>query len=224
MREVFQEHLKGLEQDLFTMGEMVSIAINRAVKALKERDVEEAGRIEHDDKYINDKRWEIEEKCINLIATQQPVATDLREIIAILNIITDFERMGDYAEGIAKIVRRIGDQEHVKPLIDIPRMAQLAVEMIDRTLKAYAERNDAAARQICLQDDEVDMLYYQVFRELLTIMLEDPKTISRSTYLIWAAHNIERIADRTTNICERIIFLVTGEMTEIKTGNYIKDR
>jgi len=214
MREAFQEHLADLEQDVFTMGEMVCIATNRAIKAMKERNIEEGKRIIHDDIYINQKRWEIEEKSINLIATQQPVATDLREIIAILNIITDLERMGDYAEGIAKIVVKIGDQPPVKPLIDIPRMAEIAVEMINKSLRAYAERDDKTARLICDQDDQVDELYNQVYRELLTIMIEDPRTITRATYLIWASHNLERIADRVTNICERIIFLVTGEMVE----------
>ncbi len=214
MRETFQEHLAELEQDIFTMGEMVCIATNRAVKALKEQDVEEAKKIKNDDIYINEKRWAIEEKCINLIATQQPVATDLRELIAILNIITELERMGDYAEGIAKIVINIGDQPHVKPLIDIPRMAQIAVEMINKTLRAYAERDDKTARLICKQDDEVDELYTQVYRELLSVMLEDPRKITGATYLLWTSHNLERIADRVTNICERIIFLVTGEMVE----------
>ncbi len=214
MREAFQEHLADLEQDVFTMGEMVCIATNRAIKAMKERNIEEGKRIIHDDIYINQKRWEIEEKSINLIATQQPVATDLREIIAILNIITDLERMGDYAEGIAKIVVKIGDQPPVKPLIDIPRMAEIAIEMINKALRAYAERDDKTARLICDQDDQVDELYNQVYRELLTIMIEDPRTITRATYLIWASHNLERIADRVTNICERIIFLVTGEMVE----------
>ncbi len=214
MRETFQEHLAELEQDIFTMGEMVSIAVNRAVKALRERDVGEAERIKHDDKYINEKRWEIEEKCIYLIATQQPVATDLRELIAVLNIITELERMGDYAEGIAKIVVKIGDQPPVKPLVDIPRMAEIAIEMINKALKAYTERDDKSARLICDQDDQVDELYTQVYRELLTIMIEDPRTITRATYLIWTSHNLERIADRVTNICERIIFLVTGEMVE----------
>lgn len=214
MRRVFEEHLSELEQDLFTMGEMVTIAIKRSVKALRERDVAEAKRIKSDDTYINEKRWEIEEKCINLIATQQPVAKDLRELIAVLNIITDLERMGDYAEGIAKIVIKIGDQPPVKPLIDIPRMAEIAVDMINKSLKAYAERNDASARQICTLDDDVDELYHQVIRELITIMIEDPRTITRSTYLIWVSHNLERIADRVTNICERIIFLVTGEIVE----------
>jgi phosphate transport system protein len=214
MREAFQEHLKDLEQDLFTMGEMVTLAVNRSIKALKERNLEEADRIINDDQYINKKRWEIEEKCIQLIARQQPVATDLRELIAILNIITELERMGDYAEGVAKIVVKIGDQEPVKPLIDIPRMAEIAIEMINKTLRAYAERDEKSARLICDQDDEVDALYNQVYRELLTIMIEDPRTITRATYLIWTSHNLERIADRVTNICERIIFLVTGEMVE----------
>jgi phosphate transport system protein len=214
MREAFQEHLKDLEQDLFTMGEMVTLAVNRSIKALKERDFEEAEKIISDDQYINKKRWEIEEKCIQLIARQQPVATDLRELIAILNIITELERMGDYAEGVAKIVVKIGNQEPVKPLIDIPRMAEIAIEMINKTLRAYAERDEKSARLICDQDDEVDELYNQVYRELLTIMIEDPRTITRATYLIWTSHNLERIADRVTNICERIIFLVTGEMVE----------
>ncbi len=214
MRQTFQDNLSELEQDIFTMGEMVCIATNRAVKALKEQDVEEAKRIKHDDKYINEKRWTIEEKCINLIATQQPVATDLRELIAVLNIITELERMGDYAEGIAKIAIKIGDQPHVKPLIDIPRMAEIAIDMINKTLRSYAERDDKTARLICKQDDEVDELYTQVYRELLAIMIEDPRTITMATYLLWTSHNIERIADRVTNICERIIFLVTGEIEE----------
>jgi len=214
MRETFKEKLAELEQDIFTMGEMVCIATNRAVKALKEHNVNEAKKIKDDDIYINEKRWAIEEKCINLIATQQPVATDLRELIAILNIITELERMGDYAEGIAKIVIKIGDEPHVKPLVDIPRMAEIAIEMINKTLRAYAERDDKSARLICTQDDEVDELYTQVYRELLTIMIEDPKTITMATYLLWTSHNIERIADRVTNICERIIFLVTGEIEE----------
>jgi phosphate transport system protein len=219
MREAFEGHLSDLEQDLFTMGEMVTIAVKRSIKALRERDVEEAKRIKNDDTIINQKRWDIEEKCINLIATQQPVAKDLRELIAVLNIITDLERMGDYAEGVAKIVIKLGDQPPVKPLIDIPRMAEIAVDMINKSLRAYAERNEKSARLICDMDDDVDELYHQIIRELITIMIEDPRTITRSTYLIWVSHNLERIADRVTNICERIIFLVTGEIVENVTKN-----
>lgn len=214
MRVIFQEHLDDLEQDLFTMSDMVTHAVSMSVKALKERDLDEAQRIRDNDVNINNKRWEIEETCIKLIATQQPVATDLRELIAVLNIITDLERMGDYAEGIARIVQKLGDEDPVKALIDIPRMAELSIEMIQKSLRAYSDRDDRKARSISDQDDTIDELYKQVQRELIAIMIEDPKKITRCTYLLWASHNLERIGDRVTNICERIIYLVTGEMVE----------
>lgn len=214
MRTAFQENLKQLENELYNMAEMVNVAINRSIIALKEKDVEEAKKIKNDDIHINNKRFEIEEQCIQLIATQQPVATQLRELIAVLNIITDLERMGDYAEGIAKIVIKLNGREPVKPLIDIPRMAEISADMINRSLKAYADRDVVSAREISDLDDNVDDLYHQVVRELISIMIEDPRTITRCTYLMWVAHNLERIADRVTNICERIIFLVTGELVE----------
>lgn len=214
MRSVFRKHLAELEHDLYDMAGMVSSSITDSVECLKVQDLEWAKRIRKADKHINNKRWEIEEKAINLIATQQPVATDLREVIAVLNIITDLERMGDYAEGIAKITRKIGQEEHVKTLIDIPRMAEVADDMITKAMNAYADRDENAAKTISDQDNEVDELYKQVFRELVSIMIEDPGKITRCTYLLWVAHNLERIADRVTNICERIIFLVTGEIVE----------
>lgn len=214
MRAAIQEHLFDLEKDLLKMADMVKTAINSSVTALKEHDVKRALRIKRNDKLINDKRWEIEEKCITIIATQQPVATDLRELIAVLNIITDLERMADYAAGISKIVIKLGDGPLVKPLIDIPRMAEFSVQMIEKSLRAYAERDDKTARIIHKQDDVLDDLYNQIFRELISIMIEKPSTITSCTYLIWIAHNLERIGDRVTNICERIIFLVSGEMGE----------
>lgn len=214
MRSVFRQHLAELEHEMFNMADMVTSAITSSVYSLKNQDIEKAKSIKKGDVEINNKRWEIEEKCINLIATQQPVATDLREVIAVLTIITDLERMGDYAEGIAKITKKIGTEPHVKSLIDIPRMCELSVEMINSSMNAYAERDDKAARIISDKDDEVDELYKQIYRELTSIMIEDPRTISSCTYLLWAAHNLERIADRVTNICERIIFLVTGELVE----------
>ncbi len=220
MRIAFQEHLKTLNRELHTMADMVNHAIDRSVTALKEGDVVEAMKIKKDDIHINNKRFEIEEQCIHLIATQQPVATQLREIIAILNIITDLERMGDYAEGVAKIVMKLNGADTVKPLIDIPRMAEIATDMINLSLKAYAERDVESARKITLMDDRVDELYHQVVRELISIMIEDPRTITHCTYLMWVAHNLERIGDRVTNICERIIFLVTGELVE----NISKDK
>lgn len=220
MRESFSRYMKDLEQEFTNMGEMVIVATNRSVEALKSRNIEEAKRIIAEDKMINKMRWDIEEKCINLIARQQPVATDLREIIAVLNIITDLERMGDYAEGIAKIVILLGTEPLVKPLVDIPQMAVKATSMLKRSLEAFINRDAKAAKEICNEDDQVDMLYDQVYRELLTYMIENPKIISNATYLIWVAHNLERIADRVTNICERIVFLVTGSMQEINVSRY----
>jgi len=220
IRKGFAEHIKELEKEVIAMGEMVITAINRSIEALKARNVAEGKQIIDDDALINKKRWDIEEKCINLIATQQPVASDLREIVAVLCVVTELERMGDYAEGIGKIVLLYGDQPPVKPLVDIPRMAQKAVSMLARSLDAFIKRDAQAAKAICNDDDEVDLLYEQVYRELLSYMIEDPKTITRATYLIWAAHNLERIADRVTNICERIIFLVTGTMTEVNVSRY----
>ena len=214
LRENLRKELKDLEKELVKMGEMTITAIERSVEALKSRDADEARKIISDDLLINKKRWEIEERCANLIATQQPVATDLREIIALLNIITDIERIGDNAAGIARVVIQIGDEPLLKPLIDIPRMMEKATDMIRRGIKAFLRRDAEAARAICKEDDEVDALYHQVYRELLSFMIEDPRTITRATHLMRAARKLERIADRATNICERTVFLVTGEMQE----------
>ncbi len=219
-RETFQRHKKELEQELINMGEMVIHAINHSVEALKKQNIEEAKKIVTDDMLINKKRWDIEEGCINLIATQQPVASDLRDLIAILNIITELERMGDYAAGTANIVIMIGDQPLIKPLIDIPRMTEKAIDMIKRALVAFMKQDVETARAICNEDDEVDMLYDQIYRELLSFMIEDPKKITGATYLMWVAHNLERIADRVTNICERTVYLVTGKMEEINVSKY----
>lgn len=219
-RESFQKALSTLQQEVLEMGKMVKTATERAMASLKSRDIQEAKRIIAEDRLINQKRWDIEERCIATIATQQPVARDLRIIVTILNIIVDLERMADHAEGIAKITVMMGDDPFVKPLIDIPRMAEKAVGMLDRSLQAFINRDAEAARMICIEDDEVDGLYDQIFRELILFMLDDPHAITRATYLIWTAHNLERIADRTTNICERVAFLVTGKMEEINVSKY----
>ncbi|GAB4323361.1 MAG: phosphate signaling complex protein PhoU [Candidatus Sumerlaeia bacterium] len=215
-REMFDEQLNGLCQDIAAMSEMTISAILRSVEALRTKDAEAAQRIIAEDAAIDDAQRRIEEKGLALIATQQPVAGDLREIIAIINISAELERMGDYAEGIAKIVLLHGDKPLVKPLVDIPRMAELNVQNIRDALQAFRERDVERARLIWNKDDEIDTLYNQVFRELITYMIEDPRTITRSTYLIWAAHNLERIGDRVTNICERIVYLVTGRLERMK--------
>lgn len=220
IRTIFHRRLREIQDDILVMGSMVQKAITRSVEALKNRDMALAHQLVADDQKINQKRFAIEEKCIQLIATQQPMASDLRIIVAVLNIITEVERIGDYAAGIAKIVIMIGDEPPLKPLIDIPRMAELAVDMLRRSLDAFVNRDADAARKISAEDDLVDHLYDQVFRELLTFMAEDPQTITRATRLIWVAHNLERGADRVTNICERVVFVVTGKMEEIDASKY----
>jgi phosphate transport system protein len=220
MRAAFHKKLREIQDDILAMGSMVSKAILRSIDALKNRDLELAHQIIADDQKINSKRFEIEQKCIQLIATQQPMASDLRTIIAILNITTEIERIGDYAVGIARIVVLIGDEPPLKPLVDIPRMAEQTVDMFQRSLNALLNRDAEAARKIAAEDDLIDHLYDQVFRELLTFMAEDPRTITRATRLMWTAHNLERAADRVTNICERVVFVVTGRMEEIGASKY----
>jgi phosphate transport system protein len=220
MRAAFHKQLREIQYDIMVMGSMCSKAIVRSVEALKNRNIELANQIIVDDQKINDKRFEIEEKCVELIATQQPMASDLRIITAILNITTELERIGDYAVGIARIVIIIGEEPSLKPLIDIPHMAELTVNMLSRSLDAFINRDAEAAKKIAAEDDMVDNLYDQVFRELLIIMAEDPKTISRATRLMWTAHDLERAADRVTNICERVVFIVTGKMEEIGASKY----
>ena len=220
MRTTFHKRLREIQDDILVMGSMVSKAIIRSVEALKSWDIKAANQIIADDKGINRKRFEIEESCIELIATQQPMATDLRTITAILNITTEIERIGDYAVGIARIVILIGNEPLIKPLVDIPLMAKKTVDMLDRCLQAFIDRDAEAAKKIAREDDEIDNLYDQIFRELLNIMAEDPKTITRATRLMWTAHNLERAADRVTNICERVVYIVTGKMEEIGSSNY----
>ena len=220
IRTTFHKRLREVQDDILAMGSMVEKAIDRTMEALKERKVTMAHQIIADDLKINEKRFDIEEKCIQLIATQQPMAGDLRNIICALNIITELERIGDHAEGTAKIVVMIGDEPPLKPLIDLPRMAEKTISMLHRSLDAFINHDADAARQITAEDDEVDNLYEQVFRELLTFMAEDPKTITRATRLLWVAHNLERSADRVTNICERVVFCVTGKMEETGASTY----
>jgi len=220
IRTTFHKRLREIQDDVLIMGSMVEKAIRRSIEALKSRDLNMAHQIVADDIKINEKRFGIEEKCLQLIATQQPMASDLRIIISVLNIITDLERIGDHAEGIAKIVVMIGDEPPLKPLIDLPRMAEKTADMLRRSLDAFVKRDADAARQIAAEDTEIDNLYDQVFRELLTFMAEDPRTITRATRLIWVGHNLERSADRVTNICERVVYVVTGKMEEIGASKY----
>ncbi len=219
-RENFRKQLRETQNEILAMGSMVEKALDRAVGALKKRDLALAHQLIAEDARINQKRFDIEDQCINLIATQQPVASDLRIIVAILNIATELERIGDYAEGIAKIVIMIGDEPPLKPLIDIPRMTEITIEMMRNALSSFVDMDTKKATQVISMDDVVDSLYDQVFRELLTFMMADPKTVNRATRLIWVAHNLERAADRVTNVCERVVYMVTGKMEESGASKY----
>ena len=219
-REAYHKALRDLEGELQQMAVMVGSAVRESMDALKNRDLETSKRIVHDDIQVNRKRFEIEERCIRIIATQQPMAVDLRILAAIINIITDLERIGDHAEGTAKISLAIGEAPLVKPLVDLPKMAEKAVSMLERCMKAFLDRDIETARQICNEDDEVDAYYDQIYKDLVLLMIENPKIIKDATYLIWAAHNIERIADRVTNIAERVVYMVTGKMEEMNVSKY----
>jgi phosphate transport system protein len=217
-RTTFHRELERLQDEVLVLGSMVEKATLRAVDALRERDVAAAHAIEAEDTLLNRKRFEIEETALLLMATQQPMASDLRRLAAIVHIVTDLERMGDYAAGIAHICIQIGDEPLIKPLIDIPRMAEKATSMLRRALDALLEQDVAAAEAVAAEDDEVDALYQQVYRELLMIMLANPRTIDQATHLLWVAHNLERVADRVQNICERVVFVSTGRMQEFSRG------
>jgi len=221
-RENFARKLQRLEDDVLLLGSMVEQAIGEAVEVLKRRDLEGAGRLIAGDRAINEKRFAIEADCLVLLATQQPMASDLRTLAAVLEIATELERIGDYAKGIARINLMMGEQPLLKPLIDVPRMADKVRDMLHRALDAFVRRDVAQARAIPTEDHEVDALYNQIYRELLTFMLADPRTIDRATHLLWVAHNLERAADRVTNICERVIFTVTGEMKELDTDENLE--
>jgi phosphate transport system protein len=214
-RGMLDRELSQIQDDVLRLGSMVEEAIQRSIEALKRRDVDLAHEIIADDEKINALRYALEEKCLTVIATQQPVAGDLRTIIAAMHITIEMERMADHAEGIARLVTRLADEPLLKPLIDVPRMADIACEMLRASLDAFIARDIEAAAAAANRDDELDQLYDQVFRELLTYMLQDPRTISRATFLLWVTHNLERIGDRITNISERVVFMTTGKLREL---------
>ena len=214
-RETFDRDLQRLQDDLLVLGSLVETAIMDSMDSLKRQDLEAAQQVVGGDRAINEKRYAVESDTLILMATQQPMAVDLRLLASFLEISTELERIGDYAKGIAKIALLIGKEPHVKPLIDLPRMAEKASSMLHRALDAFVQRDVEQARRIPDEDADMDALYNQIYRELLTFIMADPRVIDQATYLLWVAHNLERAADRVTNICERIIFTVTGEMVEL---------
>jgi phosphate transport system protein len=216
-RRTFDQELDRLQDEVLALGSLVEEALVRSVETLKQRDFVGSRRLIAGDRAINQRRYAIEEDTITLIATQQPMAGDMRLLAAILEIVTELERMGDYAKGIARINLMIGEQPLIKPLIDLPAMAHKAREMLHAALAAFVQRDVQAARAIPQGDDEVDALYNQVYRELISYILEDPHVIEQANQLMWAAHNLERTADRVINLCERVVYAVTGELAELGT-------
>lgn len=215
VRQVFHEQIRELLEDLLEMGQMVADSIDRAVQALAKQNEDLAQQVIDFDDEINAFQREIDEKCLVLIATQQPMASDLRAILAVSNIAAELERIGDYSEGIARLAIKLAGKPLLKPLIDIPRMAEEGRRMLLTSLEAFARQDVETAAQIGKADDVVDALYDQVYRELLVFMMEEPRTITQATYLLWVAHNLERIADRTTNIAERVIFMDSGKIVDL---------
>jgi phosphate transport system protein len=219
-REHYAQELTDLRDSVVAMASMTNKAIDNAVTALAQRDIRLAEQVIASDRAINEHRWRTEEQALLVIATQAPMARDLRMIAAVIHIVTDLERMADHAAGIAKIALQTAEQAPLKPLVDIPRMSEIARMMLHDAITAFIDGDQAAARSIVARDDEVDSLYEQIYRELLTFMLADPTTIDQATHLLWAAHNLERIADRVTNICERVVFAATGQLEELAVSTY----
>jgi phosphate transport system protein len=216
-REHYDLQLRNLQDDLLRLASLVDSSIARALNALETQDIEEAQRVIADDDMIDRRQYALEDKALLLIARQAPMAADLRMISAVISIASELERIGDYAEGIAKIAIRGANEPLLKPLIDIPRMAELAQDMLREAVDAFVNRDVEAARRLVDKEAQVDQLTTQVQNELLEIMLRDPKNIERGLHLIFVAHNLERVADRTTNIAERLVFFVTGEIVDLNT-------
>ena len=214
-RGAFDQKLIEIRDNIIRMGQLVDAAIEKSMACLKRQDHNLARQVISDDTAINNLRFTVEEECLAVIATQQPMASDLRVIVAAMNLVNDLERMADHATGIAKTVLRMGHEPLLKPLVDLPRMADAARDMLRRSLDAFLARDTAAAHAIAGEDDQIDHLYKAIFDELLAIMARDPSTIQRGTYLLWCAHNLERIGDRVTNIAERVIFMTEGTMQEL---------
>lgn len=215
-RSTLDRKISKLLDEILVIDSLVETATLESIRALKGHDLDLARRIIREDEIINTRRFDLEKDCMITIATQQPImATDLRLVASILEVVAELERMGDYAKGIATICLRIGAEPHIKPLVDIPKMGDLTVSMLNRAVGAFVERDAQTAAAIPAEDDQVDALYSAVYNELVGIMGRDPAAIGQANLLMWAAHNLERMADRVTNICERTIYIVTGEMKEI---------
>jgi phosphate transport system protein len=213
-RVIMTQQMQDLLDDVLRLSSMVDKAVAHAIESLKDQNEVIARRVIADDEQINAARWEIEEKANLFCATQAPMAGDLRQIFAIVHISTELERMADYAKVIARMALQTRDEPLLKPLVDMPQMAEISREMLAAAMSAFVDRDAERAREIAARDNEIDHLYSRIYRELLAYMISDPETVPKATDLLWVAHNLERIGDRVTNICERIIYAATGQFEE----------
>ncbi len=218
-RETLDRKIEELLDEVVLLGSMVEQATLRSIRALNSRDIEESKSVYKGDGPINDKRFEIEERTITIIATQQPLARDIRVLSSIFEVITDLERMGDYAKGIGRVSRKIGAESKIKPPEELLRMGEIGVEMLHQAVQAFSQGDAAKARIVPPMDDEVDALFKKVLKMILKWMVEDPDEIDNYNHLLWAAHNLERLADRVTNICERTVYVETGVLLEIDVSD-----
>ena len=216
IRTTFDRDLQTVQDEMLALGTIIEEALIESVTSLKARDFERSRALILQDHEINQKRFEIEQEVIELITNHQLMASDSRMLAAILELTSELERIGDYAKGIAKINLQIGQEELIMPsLSDITQMAEKARAMLHRGLEAFIQGDVEAARAIPQEDEAVDAHYEQLYRKLITYIMEDPRSIEQANYLLWAAHDLERAADRVTNLCERVIFTVTGELEEL---------
>ncbi|MDO8506008.1 MAG: phosphate signaling complex protein PhoU [Candidatus Limnocylindria bacterium] len=222
-RAALDDGLTTLQSELRQLASLVDFAIERSILSLIGLDQRLAALVIADDAEINRLRYQVEDRAIHLIATQQPLAGDLRFVIAVLMIVSELERMGDYAAGISRIVQLHEGRPLLKPLVNVPEMARIVRQMLRDAIDAFIRRNEHAAERVAFQDDEIDRLYQTVYRELLTYMVNDTATIDRATWLLWVAHNLERMGDRIQNICERTVYEVTGTMRELHRPTPIEE-
>lgn len=215
IRQHFERELQKLQADMLVLGSMVEKAILDAVTILQRHDLEAARQLIADDRLINEKRLSIEDNCLALIAMQQPMASDLRALASVLEIATELERIGDYGKGIARITLMLGNEPLNFSLLDIEAMGRKACDLLRRALDAFNRRDVETARALPAEDDEVDALYVRTQNQLIAAIMADPRTLDRAMRLLWVAHNLERAADRVTNICERTVFTITGRMIEL---------
>ena len=223
-RNLFDKELEDLHMDMIKMGSLVEESIENTIIALKNQDTELARKVFRDDDFIDDLEKKIERSCLNLIARQQPLAKDLRTISAALKIITDMERIGDHSSDIAEITIRMAHEKYIKPLIDIPKMAELAKQMVNKSIDAYVKQDVELAKSVCRSDDEVDDLFFKIILELINIMKNNSESVEQAINLMFIAKYLERMADHATNIAEWVVYNVTGKHDNLTRYLHKDDR